>query len=450
MLKGNMLISVEAARTETTLAKPTQEIERLLGRFHMINPRTWLKKICKPFANFINLYTNVGRAIERTPKIGGFMYLKRTFPDMPDSVVGHLVRTLSGSPDFMRLGRAHPFYNSFLLFSNAIKEGYRGDMEAMMNTPAGFWWKKAKYVFLPKMLMCGLSLGLGGDDYQEVFNGVNDYDMANYIIIPLGLTPNGSSVYLRMPTDESARLMGGILMKAMNRERPQYIANLIDYMAGQAPTLNPAIDAMWSTIEYVSGRNPYDSFRGRYAIADEQVWRAHDLRTHKAFIKWLLQKHGANIVYRFDFDDIEEVKTEFEKVLGYPVLSNIVGRFIKVSQTGVKEKFKLSRELEKRARARKYLDAREAMAKMINGKPLTDKDLVALALKPGVLDRGFLRGVARRYGESAMEQLWSVDQTGTPEEKLAVIQKIIELDALGRKGDEHRWLWDKWFRKERK
>lgn len=39
------------------------------------------------------------------------------------------------------------------------------------------------------------------------------------------------------------------------------------------------------------------------------------------------------------------------------------------------------------------------------------------------------------------EELWSVFQTGSTEEKIRVLRKIAELDAIGRTGEEYRWLW---------
>jgi hypothetical protein len=436
MLKGNMLISIEGIRG---LSPQDREIERLLARYRLLGAKKWNKKILQPFGQMMNLYTNLGRAIERMPKVAGYKYLKQRFPDMPNELVGHIVRTRAGSPDFLRLGRAYPIYNNLMLFSNAMKEGYRGDYEAMADNPGEFWYKKAKYIFLPKFLMYGASLGLLGAATKKVMDGVTDYDMANYIVVPLGLTPSGYSVYLRVPTDEGNRLVGGILQKGLERDRPKYMTNLLDYMAGQAPTLHPGIDALISSIEYATGRNPYDSFRGKYAIR-EQVFQAQDERTHKAFLKWLANKSGAGIVYRFRSDDVDRVRTELEEVLNYPFVSNIVGRFIKVSVSGVRHDIRVERQLIKTKNARKILDAKEALFKWIDGKPLTDEDVVALATKPDVLQRNLVSGIARKYGNVVAEELWSVHQTGSLEEKLVVWKKIQELDAVGRTGDEYRWI----------
>jgi len=311
----------------------------------------------------------------------------------------------------------------------------------MADNPSEFWYKKSKYIFLPKMLMYAAAIGLLGGDTKKVFDGVTDYDMANYLVVPLGLTPNGSSVYLRIPTDEGSRLLGGVLIKGLQRDRPKHLNNLFDYMAGQAPTLNPAISNCIDVVTYVCGNNPYDSFRGRYAIP-EHIFRAYDERSHKAFLRWLANRSGSSIVYRFRSDDIKGVNRELEEVLNYPFVSNIVGRFVKVSQAGVREKIKLERELVKQENARKVLDAKEVLVKIINEEPLTDKDIDILASKPDVLDRNFIDGLARKYGNVLAEEVWSVFQTGSIEEKVRVLEKIVEIDAIGRTGKEYRWLWE--------
>jgi hypothetical protein len=213
-------------------------------------------------------------------------------------------------------------------------------------------------------------------------------------------------------------------------------------MAGQAPTVNPAIENLISVVQYLGGHNPYDAFRGRYAIP-EQIFQAHDERSHKAFLKWLANRSGATIVYRFRSDDIKGVNRELEEVLNYPFVSNIVGRFVKVSQAGLRQEIKVVRELVKQENARRILDAKEVLTKMINGEPLTSKDIHTLALKPDVLDRNLVRGIARKYGNVVAEEIWSVYQTGTTEERLRVIQKIVELNAMGRTGKEYRWLWQR-------
>ena len=41
-------------------------------------------------------------------------------------------------------------------------------------------------------------------------DGISDYDLSNYDVIPLGLDANGKSVYIRLPVDEMGRMLSRI------------------------------------------------------------------------------------------------------------------------------------------------------------------------------------------------------------------------------------------------
>ncbi|NIS37613.1 hypothetical protein GWN91_00100, partial [Candidatus Saccharibacteria bacterium] len=111
------------------------------------------------------------------------LYLKEKFPDMTTEEIGHLVRVRSGSPDFIRLGRGYPIYNNLLLFSNAAKEGYRGDYESFSENKAEFLWKQAKYTYIPKLLVMAAGIGLLGSQQKAIMEGASEYDKTNYFVI---------------------------------------------------------------------------------------------------------------------------------------------------------------------------------------------------------------------------------------------------------------------------
>jgi len=201
-------------------------------------------------------------------------------------------------------------------------------------------------------------------------DGASEYDKTNFIIIPLGVTSDEKSVILRMPIDETSRLFGGIMWKAVGMQKKAMITDLMDYMAGQVPGVSPAIDNLTAIVQYASGKNPYDSFYGSYAIP-EQVFEAGGARSHKAFMKWLANNSGAGIVYRFKNDNVDAVKGELEEILGYPVASNIIGRFIKVTDRGLKETIEADQQVLKKLKAQENLAVKDALAKWIRGEDLT-------------------------------------------------------------------------------
>lgn len=426
MLKDRMLISVADVRG---LRSTDKQIERLLKMYHFKKVE-WDNKILKPFGQLFTYMTNVGRALERTTKVGSYKYLKKYFPDMPQDFRAHLVRSRGGSPDFLRKGRAYPIYNNILLFSNAMKEGYRGDYRAFADSPGEFMWKKAKYIYLPKILMYGAAIGLLGPEIKRIFDGATEYDKTNYIIIPLGLTESGKSVYFRVPVDETSRFMGGILWKILNHKElgfRDYATGLFDYMAGQAPTYNPAIEVVLTMLTYASGRNPYNWFTGKYAIP-ETVFGAQDKRAHIAMAKYIANQMGASIFYRFKHDDVGQVKGQLEKITGWPFMSNIVGRFVKVSDYGlIQEADRVIKEV-KVEEFRERLDARDAMAKLLRGdEPITLEDIEAIQKHPGIIDRNLMKALARKYGHIYLEMFYRAQ---TNREKIAVLDKIYEKVSL--------------------
>jgi hypothetical protein len=428
MLKNNMLISIADVRG---LRPEDQQIERMLKMYHM-KPAQWNNRIIKPFGKAFTYFTNVGRGFERGTKVASYLYLKKRFPDMTNEEIGHTVRVMGGSPDFLGQGSFSPVYNNLLMFSNAIKQGYRGDYEAFSKRPAEFMWKKAKYAYIPKLLMYAAQIGLLGAGAKVIMEGVSEYDKTNYSIIPLGLTENGKSVYLRIPIDETGRLMGGVLWKTLSRDTKKMTTGLVDYMAGQAPTVHPGIDMLIASVQYASGQNPYDFFRGNYAIPD-QVFKAGGERSHEAFMKWLANKSGSTLVYRFKTNDLDRIKTDLERVVGYPFASNIVGRFVKVSDRGIKEEIRDIKYDIQSNRAKEILDVKDAIVKWVNGESLSETEKSLIIDNPEVVDRNAMTMLTRRYGNVFMEEF--VTSTSI-EEKGAVINRWMERSKLLKKAQE--------------
>ncbi len=201
----------------------------------------------------------------------------------------------------------------------------------------------------------------------------------------------------------------------------------MDYMSGQAPTVHPLLDITVDVVQYFSGNNPYDSFKGQAAIPD-RVWRANDFRKKEEFLKYLAQKSGAGIIHRFSSDNDVEVKTELEKIIGYPILSNILGRFIKVTDYGEKEYIQenvLGPVEEKRSR--EILDFREAVQRGIKGDLLTDKDKLSIEREamrdPNTMPRNFIINLGRRFGSAWTEAYITAS---TKEEKMAILQELMK------------------------
>ena len=441
MQKGNSLVSVANYRGDIP---EDRMAERLLKRYHF-QPKLWENKLTKPFQLFFHHLDNVGRGIETIPKVAGYMYLKKKFPDLPPEFLHYFIKIGPGSPAFMHRGAASGFYNSILLYSNAMKEGPRGLIQSLTvggpktqqilstkRRKAEFAYKMVKYHIIPKIAMLLALGGFFGEGIRRIMQGVSDHDMTNYHIIPIGETKSGRSVYLRIPQDEFGRLMGGITYKVMSNKiadsKVSFGMEMLDYLGGEIPSLTPLVGAMWDVGAYMTGHAPYDFYRRREGYSD-LVAEAGGTAEAKAFLKYMSNKMGGGIVHRFGTDNPHEIEKEIEKWIAIPGLSNIIGRWIKVSDYGKSEKIREEKLKPIRSEeAKKILRARDALTKMVQGKmdDVTDEERTALFEKfPNMQDQSIMKLFGRRYGTAVFNEFLTARSL---KEKMAVWEWAKEHD----------------------
>ena len=328
------------------------------------------KRHIPAISSILNFIKNTGDLIETLPKVAGY-YELRDGGKLTKEQKSFLRRKI-GSPDFLAGGHLKPVTNELFLFSNAILQGIRSDIETAIDpqTRSGYWWKTAALNFLPKAIMYAILMGLMGDDYRKMMEEASEYDKTNYIVIPLGRT-NGKTVYLRFPQDEMGRVLGGLFWKMLKITRSSQFAlsdftDIISYTGGQLPSLAPVFEVTGSSYQFLSGKNPYDTFRGESVLTDDE-YRAGGLYALKPFLKWQWNQLGGGIFVRFSVHDgVPKEAGLGEKILSYPIVSNIAGRFIRISDFGRTEMFQKtikgvqkeeSRErLKERAIINKYID----------------------------------------------------------------------------------------------
>jgi len=184
-------------------------------------------------------------------------------------------------------------------------------------------------------------LGLFGEGIKNMYENVSEFDKTNYTIIPMGLTPEGETVYLRIPNDEVGRFISGIIWKLINIESQESgiraAQDITEITAGQLPSIAPLIELSLGWMTYISGQKPYDFFKGRLILnQDEQ--RAGGWYSLKPMIQWTGQKLA---LPSFLTTGKRKDDKLWKKVLrNTPVLQ----RYIKVSNWGKIEKERLERE----------------------------------------------------------------------------------------------------------
>ncbi|MDB4312109.1 hypothetical protein N9937_01635 [bacterium] len=455
MLKGNMLISMYSPRG----VRPDESaFEKQVARYRL-DRKSFRAKVLKAgeIVTFpYHVAKAIGEVVERAPKIGAYMYLKENYaPDMSTKEIAHQIRTQAGSPAFLRHGSAYPIYNNLFPFSNAIKEGFRSEAALMQERPAEWFYKQLTYTVMPKMLQWGLKAGIVGSGlavtvkqfgasedeefsetvtttFADMYANISERDMANSLVIPLGMTTTGKTVYLAMPMDEQQRMVGGLIYKMLTKEQDEMFSAMGDYLGGDVPKLTPLVKVVAAYGAYKGGHNPYDPFREKHVFSDA-VWDARDAddgkRTDEVMWKWAANQLGVGIVYRFKSEQLGEIKTDLEKILGAPVNSNLMGRWIKVSDFGRTEEL---REAGAEGRAEwqdMNLNVREAAGRLMKNEELSDRDLVLLASRADYTDLVLKRAMVRRFGSAFIREYLSAR---SQIEQAKILQKAQEIDERTR------------------
>ena len=364
------------------------------------------------------LFTGIkelGDFIETLPKAAGVYEFKGagSIRDIPPATRSFIRRKL-GSPDFKIKGRMTPVTNEVFLFSNAIKEAVRGDLEVATDprTRAGFWWKTAKANLLPKLLMAAALSGLMGETLRRWMERTTEYDRTNYTLLPLGEDDHGNTVYVRVPQDDSGRLIGGLFWKLLQlvRGEPEVIntlAQVVDYTAGQFPGVSPAITTTEDTLAFASGQNPYDEFRGRTLFTEDEL-KARDTRALTKFIGWEFQNLGGGIVWKFyPGEQRPRAQTTGQKIIALPIVSNIVGRFVRITNYGELESLRKAAGRVQRDEARARLSEREALGRVLREwqAPATYSDDGRVVGRDRAVIRAATRIAAELYRDDPAEAL---------------------------------------------
>lgn len=328
---------------------------------------TWVKK--------------AGDFVETLPKAAAIIEFKGkgSISQIPADQRSHIRRKV-GMPDPLMRGTWTPVTNEFLLFSNIITQGWRADLEVATDpkTRADFWWKTAAASIVPKLAMAALLFAVfGGEDddddespdmarlrkLQHAYRGISEYDRTNYFPVPIGTDAQGHTVYVRLPQDESGRFFGGLTWKMIqlargDKDTLSTLAQVFDYTAGQFPGLTPTFGIVGDIAAVSSGRNVFDPFRTRFLFTDDEL-KARDWRTVKKFLGYEFQQLGGGIVWKFFPGDTRpRAQSTGQKILDMPVVSNVVGRWIKISDFGAVEQLRAAQAATQRVEARARLDER--------------------------------------------------------------------------------------------
>lgn len=395
--------ALAAARQSVTHAKPNEYADEALRRKLVISqadprgvwaaadnefdlkvasygmePAQWAKEEGKVHAlvKAWNYYRELGQTIERVNKISGMLYLDEKFPAMPEWKKREVIRERSGSPNFLERGASNPAIDAVFLFYNPWKEGIRSLTKSARENPFSFAAKATVGILLPTTLQAAAVNGWLGDDRKKQYQSIPDYDLTNYLCVPLGWADEkqGKVTYLRLPLWEPARIAHGMLFQTLTNRG----AGILSHAGGQLPGLNPIWQVGLAWGEYAMGKNPVDLSRA-VNVLPKTTYEAGGTAALAEMGKYTWNSLGGSIITRFKNLNLESPpETVGEKFMALPVVNNALGRWVKVSDRGLADADRALTAPIEQKRALVRLAVRPIADKLLNHEALTTSEKVLM------------------------------------------------------------------------
>jgi len=338
--------------------------------------------------NFAHKWMELGQVFERTVKISGMMYLDDKFPDMPEEIKRIIIRKWSGSPDFLEKGSANYLIDLAALFYNPAKEGVRSEWQAWkgFNGEKGrkgeMFWNMVRWTLLPRIALWSLvgggiaaAVGRRKNDrtkwealYQD---GPSERDRRTYNCLPIMWIDEDErkALYLRWPLEENERVIAAVtdtaMQAALTGKPGEILPALTDYAGRQLPGLNPLVSLSLDWVQYAMGGNPFVQFRGKNVLTDdEQVIRG--LAGLKAMGSHTWNSTLGSLLGRIPDAErsADAATTKAEKFLRAPVISQVLGRWFKISNAGYRERLEKATKPIEEQEARIRMDVERAVVNL--------------------------------------------------------------------------------------
>ncbi len=139
---------------------------------------------------------------------------------------------------------------------------------------------------------------------------------------------------------------------------------------------------------------------------------------------------GGKILHVYRSDDPGAIKTEIEEIIGSPFLSKTLGRFVKVTDYGVREKLRKEKDKVTKVKAQDTVKLRKIVDKLLDDRPHSREDKDVLRRKSGasIKNRAWRR-IAQRYGSVYFQEFLNAPSR---EHKLEVLEEM-KKDSRGSK-----------------
>lgn len=290
-----------------------------------------------------------GMILEAMPKAGAYHVLTREL-GWTAGEAAQFVRNHVGTPNHMRRGKWASIDGTVIPFLNIFMQGFAGDLRQARGLALGpvdprkqrfEWWRRmTEGTLLPRLLQALAAAGVLGAGLKKTYDAISDYNKTNYLVLPLGTTTGGDNGYktvaMRLPEDETARVLGGLLhhtVQAAFNEDPAAkgsLTDLVNVMGGNVPGVNPIITLADGWRHYAAGVNPRDGLRGNTVMSSTQFNAGGWPRLQGMFGFTWDTVGGSNFI-RWD----RNANTTAEMVLGATPLLN---RSLIITDAGLRER----------------------------------------------------------------------------------------------------------------
>ena len=292
-------------------------------------------EIFKPIRKLLDGLEWGGMTLDATAKVAAYRKL-RAMGYSPKAAAFH-VRNYAGLPNINKKGLLVKQVRALVPFWNVFMQGWRADLNQMSNptTRGGWWMRYMASNGLMRALLAVAATGALGAALKELFDGIGEYDKTNYASVPVGQTDGGEfgskTAYLRIPEDETARLLGGIISKSIRALGPDDVklSGMFDFSMGQIPSVNPALSVPAAWARYAQGHNPEDPLRGT-PIVPTREWVAGGWDSLQPMATWTIGQTGIPNFVRWDPTSQTTWELSLSAIPG-------VNKFLKFSDQGYRE-----------------------------------------------------------------------------------------------------------------
>lgn len=438
-------------------------------------------------------YDSMGQMFERSSKIAMKLYLDER-GGFSEAEERRFVREQGGSPDFNeRINRTFATLLEWVhnvLFVNPMIQGFRSEValsqaaKAVAENRAKLEAEAAggrlsdaqvraiglkayaKYLAYLAAFSSGgallyacARLGLGGvfapdgdeDAALRRWRKIPEWDRRNRICVPFAEDVNGKSVYLKLPYGDFERYMGNFLTAAVEamgeRESFGEACAEIFNTAREIPVSefgggsHPIASSLYALGDYyLRGNNPRD-WRGA-EILDPVEYKAGDaLANAQSMRRYVYNQTVGGVVGRIPKTprDGTPPPSTAEMWLSMPFIRPLIGRYIGVSDAGVREVARRAQDSVAADEAQRTLLRRGIVADAVrrggDGKYEYAAGRVAELPDANRQDYGYVRSRLRRADRRSSTAEAAVDDAPTRRQKTAVRAELERLRLIDSRGE---------------